>query len=245
MMENVILFYGCDSQVGTTMTAFSAAELLAEKGKKVLYISAGPIPGNPFTESEPAGTVTDLWGNSAGEEEILQLVTEHRGMDILQGVRSWMNSGSAMNGLLEEICRTCSRIWEYVIVDGGSSGEISMGREALAFAETVFLVLTQQEKSLYRWKMRKEWIENRLQVQPYFVVNKFMKNGTFYMESQLQKQLQCGADRLRTVPYLPYGWQAELDRATLMKYRTFRKSMEKIITQLEKDKVDKIETSER
>ena len=31
IIENVILFYGCDSQVGTTMAALSAAELLAER----------------------------------------------------------------------------------------------------------------------------------------------------------------------------------------------------------------------
>ena len=51
--ENIILFYGCDTQVGTTMLALSAAELLAEAGKSVVYISAGPLPGNPFLETEP------------------------------------------------------------------------------------------------------------------------------------------------------------------------------------------------
>jgi len=108
----------------------------------------------------------------------------------------------------------------------------------------IFLVLTQQEKSLHRWKMRREWVENRIQAKPYFVVNKFVSNGTFYKESQLQKLLSCEEDRLRTIPYLPYGWQAELEKCTLMKYRTFRKAMEKIAVMIEEDKEKKIETSE-
>ncbi|MBR4410697.1 MAG: hypothetical protein IKT31_05195 [Firmicutes bacterium] len=244
IIENVILFYGCDSQVGTTMTALSAAELLAEKGKNVLYISAGSIPGIAFSAAEPAGAAADLWDRTEDEEEIRQLAVKHRGADILQGVQSWMNGGNYLKGLLSELCSTCSRMWDYVIVDGGSSGESSMGQEALDFAGMIFLVLTQQEKSLHRWKMRREWVENRMKVKPYFVVNKFVGNGTFYKESQLKKMLPCEEDRLSTIPYLPYGWQAELERCTLMKYRPFRKAMEKIAVLIEDEKEKKIETSE-
>ena len=244
IMENVILFYGCDSQVGTTMTALSAAELLAEKGKNVLYISAGSIPGIAFSTAEPAGAAADLWDSTEDEDEIMQLMAKHCGVDILQGVRSWMNGGNYLKGVLSEMCRTCSRIWDYVIVDGGSSGEASMGQDALDFAGMIFLVLTQQEKSLHRWKMRREWVENRMQAKPYFVVNKFVSNRTFYKESQLQKLLSCEEDRLSTIPYLPYGWQAELEKCTLMKYRTFRKAVEKIAVMIEEEKEKEFENSE-
>lgn len=241
--ENIVLFYGCDTQVGTTMTALSAAELLAEEGKKVIYISAGPVPGNPFLENEPAGAAVDLWGGLPEEKEILQLLTEQRGVDILQGTRSWMNSGSSMNGLLEEICRECSLSWDYVIVDGGSSGEASMGREALSFAGKIFLVLTQQEKSLQRWRMRREWLESRMNIKPCYLVNKFIGNGTFYSERQLLKILQCGEEKLAAVPYLPYGWQAEYEHCTLLKHRIYRKYL-KLITEMIQEETD-CDTSER
>lgn len=244
IIGNVILFYGCDSQVGTTMAALSAAELLAEKGKKVLYLSAGSIPGIAYSTAEPAGAAVELWDSTEDEEEIRQLTVNHRGVDILQGVRSWMNGVNSLKGWLSELCSTCSRMWDYVIVDGGNSTESSMGQEALDFAGMAFLVLTQQEKSLYRWKMRREWVENRMQAKPCFVVNKFVRNGTFYMESQLQKMLPCEEDRLRTIPYLPYGWQAELEQCTLMKYRPFRKAMEKIAVLIEEEREKQIETSE-
>lgn len=250
-MENIILFYGCDTQVGTTMLALSAAELLAEAGKSVVYISAGPLPGNPFLETEPAGAAVDLWGSDFGKEELRQLVAEHRGVDILQGVRSWMNNGSSMAGLLEEVCRMCSQLWDYVIVDGGSCGEVSMGREALSFSDRVFLVLTQQEKTMQRWRMRREWLESRLQGRACYLVNKLVGNGTFYTQRQLQKILPCEDGQFAAVPYLPYGWQAEMQHCTLLKYRPFRKAMKEIVHLLEepaenwKKEEDSSEASER
>ena len=75
-------------------------------------------------------------------------------------------------------------------------------------------------------------------------MNKFVNNGTFYKESQLQKLLSCEEDRLRTIPYLPYGWQAELEKCTLLKYRTFRKAVEKIAVMIEEEKETEIENSE-
>ena len=243
-IKKVILFYGCDTQVGTTMTALSAAELLAEQGRKVICISAGSIPGTDFLDAEPAGAAVDLWGERLREEDIRFLTVEQRGVDVLQGVRSWMNCGSNLSGFLREICMTCSRSWDFVIVDGGSSGESSMGRDALDFAEKIFLVITQQEKSLRRWKMRKEWMESRMQTEPYFVVNKFMNNGTFYMESQLQKLFFCDSTRLKTVPYMPYGWQAEMERCTLLKYRSFRKAMAAISAIIEREVENELESSE-
>ena len=241
--DNIILFYGCDTQVGTTMMALSAAELLAEEGKKVIYISAGPVPGNPFLENEPAGAAVDLWDRSPKEKEIRQLLTEQRGVDILQGVRSWINSGSTMKGLLKEICRECSLFWDYVIVDGGSSGEVSMGQEALSFAGKIFLVLTQQEKSLQRWRMRRDWLESRMNVQPCYLVNKFMGSGTFYTERQLLKILQCGEEQLAAVPYLPYGWQAEYEHCTLLKHRIFCRKLKRISEMIQEETAH--ETSER
>lgn len=237
--ENIILFYGCDTQVGTTMLALSAAELLAEAGKSVVYISAGPVPGNPFLETEPAGAAVDLWGSDFRETELHQLVTEHRGVEVLQGVRSWMNNGSTMAGLLEEVCRMSSLIWDYVIVDGGSCGEVSMGREALVFSDRVFLVLTQQEKTLQRWRMRRDWLESRLQGRTCYLVNKLVGNGTFYTQRQLQKLLQCEDGQLAAVPYLPYGWQAEMQHCTLLKYRPFRKAMKEIVRLVEEPEEDR------
>ena len=243
--DNLILFYGCDTQVGTTMLALSAAELLAEEGKKVLYISAGPVPGIAFLENEPAGAAADLWGREPEESEIRQLLTEQHGVDILQGVRSWMNSGSDMKGLIHEICRLCGRLWDYVIADGGSSGDASMGSEILGSAGKIFLVLTQQEKSLQRWRMRRNWMEGRMKVPPYYIVNKFTGNGTFYTERQLLEILPCTEKQLAAVPYLPYGWQAEYEHRTLLKYRIFRKSVKQIIEMIKNSEEENGDTGER
>lgn len=251
MRENVILFHGCDTQVGTTMVALAAAEQLAEEGHSVLYISAGAIPGNPFLEADAAGAAVDLWGSSFEEVDIRQLATEHHGVDVLQGVRSWMNNGSSMMGLLQEICSKSSPLWDWVIIDGGSCGEAGMGRDALEFSSKIFLIITQQEKSLQRWRMRREWLENRMKAQPYYIVNKFIGNGTFYTEGQMQKLLQCDSRHIAAVPYMPYGWQAEKEHCTLMKYRPFRRAVKKAIRMIwEDDWKDKseegnhIETSE-
>ena len=50
-MKHVIGFFGGDSQVGTTMIAQSVAELLKERGKRVLLILGSGKYGGEFVHA--------------------------------------------------------------------------------------------------------------------------------------------------------------------------------------------------
>ena len=236
--KRIVTFYGCDTQTGTTMVSLSAAEVLAEEGLRTLYISAGVHPGITYAFMEKAGCLADLYGSyldgKMAETELAQMVTEHRGVDILPGIRSWQSGRHAMTGLLQETCRLALRRWEYVVIDGGSCWEVGMGGEAVQAAGQLFLVITQQEKALERWSLRKGWFQSLEPENRCFLVNKFNSSGAFYTENQMRRLLECTEKDLLTVPYVPFGWQAEADRATLLRYTKFRKGIRKVAEYIRK-----------
>ena len=230
--EKIILFYGCDSQVGTTMMALSAAEQLAAEGKSVLLIHGAGTPGNSFLSVELPGDIRSLYGSFADGtmdiKDLRELASEQDEFDCLPGLGSWRPGRGWMDGILEEICRISARNWDYVIIDGGNCGEISAGSDALALAGKIFLVATQQEKSLFRWKQRRKQMEAISKDCVCYVVNKFVDSRAFYTEKQLLQELACEEKKMFLIPYVPYGWQAEAEHRSLMKYRRFRKGILKI-----------------
>lgn len=226
------LFFGADSQVGTTMAAQSAAELLAERGRRVLLVRAGSNPGNEFMEKSSMTSVEDLREWLAEESLTAEVLRRHtvtnRGVDILPGVRSWQSSRYFEKNAMEQILSLAEMHWDYLVVDGGSGGPDSLGYQALRCCSRIFLVATQQEKTLFRYGMRSRALKKVMTVQPWFLVNKFNDSGAFYTQRQMAGLLECEVERIRTAAYAPYGWQAELEHATLLGHRSFRKDMKAV-----------------
>ena len=230
-MKKCVVFYGGDSQTGTTMLAISAAELLAGAGKRILLIGASSHPEDLWLPQSAASSLDDLHpalkeGTLTGEE-IRRTVVTARGVDILSGTRSGYGGKFGPEDL-KTVCSLVCEDYDWILLDGGCGPPESFTMAALRCGQKAILVLTQQEKCLQRFAAKVSGLERALPPQQLYVVNKFNDSGAFYTEKELAERLGCSPEHLKPIGYVPFGWQAEMDRVPLLNHRKFRKDMEKI-----------------
>lgn len=239
-MTKRIMFAGGDTQTGTTMISMSVAEELAKQGRKVLYVGIRTIGGADYLgdELESKGAMS--------LQELEMAVTECRGVDVLMGMRKSRYGTFFSEEDIGEILQAASGTWDYVIIDGGFLLSEEKGNADSLIASLnnnagdmeILVVITQQEKSLRRcrkWKSLHDGKQGGQQggVQDClgkikFVLNKYNDTGAFYTEKEVADYIGCEADDIRTVPYIPYGWQAEEEASTLLKFRGFRKGIRRV-----------------
>ena len=234
-MRNLITFYGGDSQVGVTMVALSAARLLAKKGRRVFFIYASQNPGNDFIRGSSTTSIDDLrHGIADGSltlDELNQNVFADGQIDILPSVRSFSSAVHYQEDAIEYIYDLAKNKYDYIIADGGCGGW-SLSSWAIRKAGILFVVLTQQEKCVQRFRLRKGMLRDA-EGEVCYIVNKFNHGGVFYNMEDMRGWIGCGKEEICKIPYVPYGWQAESDRETLLHSKTFVKGMKDIITWVE------------
>ena len=237
-MKGNITFYGGDSQVGTTMVALAAAEMLVRKCCSVLFISASQNPGNPFIQKNTPASLDDLRpvlrDGTLEETELRQCLVTSRGVDILPGVRSWQSSKAYGPDALLKIRQWAGERYDYVIADGGSSLE-GLSAAALQGSSLACIVITQQEKSLDRLRTRLPLMQAVLPPHCCYVINKFQDSRVFYSIKELETRIGCSREQLIRIDYVPYGWQAEKDCKTLLGFRPFRKGITALTAYMEEE----------
>lgn len=243
-MTKRIMFAGGDTQTGTTMISMSVAEELAKQGRKVLYVGIRTIGGADYlgNEMESEGT--------RALQELEMAVTECRGVDVLMGMRKSRYGTFFSEEDIAEILRAAAGTWDYVILDGGFLLSEEKGNVDSLIASLgdnlndnlndnvsdmeILVVITQQEKSLRRcrkWKSLHDGQQGGSKDclgKIKFVLNKYNDTGAFYTEKEVADYIGCQTGDIRTVPYIPYGWQAEEESSTLLKFRGFRKGIRRV-----------------
>lgn len=235
-MTKRIMFAGGDTQTGTTMISMSVAEELAKQGRKVLYVGVRTIGGADYLDDglESEGMMVF--------QELEMAVTECRGVDVLVGMRKSRYGTFFSEEDIAEILQAASGTWDYVIIDGGFLLSEEKGNADSLIASLhdnagdmeLLVVITQQEKSLRRCRKWKSLHEGQQDGIPNclgkikFVLNKYNDTGAFYTEKEVADYIGCEAEDIRTVPYIPYGWQAEEESSTLLKFRGFRKGIRRV-----------------
>ena len=231
-----MVFYGGDSQVGTTMTALALSEFLAKSGLQVLFLNFSPVPGNAYLPFVPPSSVDDLRAAFLDESltaaELRQFLVNCRGVDILPGVRNWQSSRTFPEGSAAQLLKVAETEWDFILADGGCGVAGGLGVQALQCFEDAVLIVTQQEKTLARFQHQKEILAEKMPDQPLFLINKFNDSGAFYTLKQMKEILQC-ENRVLTVPYVPYGWQAESEHTTLLHFRRFGKGIRQLAEYVE------------
>ncbi len=230
-MKKCVVFYGGDSQTGTTMIAVSAAEMLAGAGKRILLVGASSQLVDPWLPQSAVSSMDDLYPalkeGMLTADEIRRTVMTARGVDILSGTGSGYIRKFGTKDL-ETVFSLICEDYDWILADCGCGPPEGLTMAALQCGQKAVLVLTQQEKCLQRFAAKLSGLERALPPQQLYVVNKFNDSGAFYTEKELAGRLGCGPGNLRTVAYVPFGWQAEMDRVPLLKHRKFRRDMEKI-----------------
>ena len=110
-MKKIIGFFGGDNQVGTTMIAQSFAEVLQQRGNKVLYLMGSGKFGEEFLPLSSRHSIDDLKASirsgKVTAEDMYQNLEEVRGLWVLPGVRNqlaaWYFTENTFEVLLSEI----------------------------------------------------------------------------------------------------------------------------------------------
>ena len=227
-MEKVLGFFGGDHQVGATMVAQSFAEVLQQRGKKVLYLMGSGKFGEEFLPLSGKHSIDDLKASVRSgrvtAEDFYQNLEQIRGLWVLPGVRNQLTAGYFTENTFEVLLSEVSEDFDYVVIDGGSDANLGITISALNTADHRFFVTTQQSKSIRRMILLQKNIVQPLERMGDLVINKYLKDPALLLKSDILSL--CEIEEAFTVPYVEYGWQAEMENKSLLRYGRFAKGIE-------------------
>ncbi len=229
-MKKIIGFFGGDSQVGTTMLAQSLAEVLQQRGKKVLYLMGSGKFGDEFLPLSGRHSLDDLKAavrsGKVTAEDVYQNIEEVRGISVLPAVRNPLSASYFTERTYEILLAEVQGDFEYAVIDGGSDANLGITISALNIADYRFFVTTQQSKSIKRLAMLQKNIVQPLQCTGDLIINKYQKDPALFLKKEILSL--CEMETAFIVPYVEYGWQAEMESKSLLRYGKFSKGISAI-----------------
>jgi pilus assembly protein CpaE len=138
------VFFGAKGGSGTTTVAVNCAVELARLTKRsTLILDLKPCGEIAlFLGVRPRFTILDAVENlhRLDKDFLKELVTKHKsGLDILAGSEQFERPGAQDGPAIEELLRVLTRLYDYIIVDGGNLVN-ACATAALYGADTLFLV---------------------------------------------------------------------------------------------------------
>lgn len=225
-MKKVIGFFGGDSQVGTTMIAQSMAELLQQRGQRVLYIMGSGKFGDEFFNLEGRHSIDDLKaGVRSGRvtlEDLFQNLEECRGLWVLPAVRNPLTARYFTENTYEILLAEAASEFDYTVIDGGCDAALGMTIAAMNTSDHRFFVTTQQSKSIRRLVLQQKNVVQPLKLQGTLIINQYLKDPGLLMKGDILAL--CEMEEAYTIPYMEYGWQAEMEGRSLLRYGKFAKA---------------------
>lgn len=229
-MKKTIGFFGGDSQVGTTMLAQSAAELLKAREQKVLLILGSGKYGEEFLNLGTRHSIDDLKAavrsGKVSFEDLTQAMEETRGLWVLPAVRNPLNAKYFPENTYEVMLASIGEDFDYIVIDGGDNANLGLTISALNASDERFLIITQQSKSIQRFRILKKNILDPLNLSGRLVINKYLKDPALLMKKDILSL--CQMEEALTIPYIEYGWQAEMEGRSLLHFPKFAKSAGKL-----------------
>lgn len=226
-MKKIIGFFGGDSQVGTTMVAQSVAESLKDRGKKVLFILGSGKYGEEFVNVSGRYSLDDLKAGirsgKISEDDLSQAIEENRGIWVLPSVRNPLTSKYFPENTYEVMLSTAGKEFDYIVIDGGEDANLGLMISALNIADERFFITTQQSKSVHRLLLLKKNILEPLQLQGKLIINKYVMDLALFLKQDILSL--CEMEEAFSIPYIEYGWQAEMEGRTLLHFNKFAKAV--------------------
>lgn len=229
-MSKTIGFISGDHGVGTTMISQSVAEIISKRGASVLLVMSSGDYGCDFFTNKDSRSIDNLKSGiitgSLSYEEVKQQLVEVDGIMILPTVSNEYTATYYPENTADILSKTCEGIFEYIIFDVGCNFNLGLTISAIICSEKKYIVVTQQEKTIRRYLSVAEKIFKTLDVKGELIINKYISNISLLSCSEMRKIMEV--DKYMTVPYLEYGWQAEIEKKTLTSYPKFEKAIELI-----------------
>lgn len=224
--RNIHVFFGADSKVGTTMTASSASEILAEQtDAKIGLLLLGSNPVHYFNgkSSEMSGLDSikiKLFNGILTEEDLLKatIKTKRENLYVLSGPSNIQDIRYYQPEHAESLLTLAERCFDLVIVDAGCNVERGLCLGSVRMAHNRFLITTQQQHAKERFIRVSDQIFQPLQIDKQNfvgIVNKRVEGSI----TKKQIETTYGIKVISEIPYLDLkGWQAEIDQKTLLHY---------------------------
>ncbi|MBR3785206.1 MAG: hypothetical protein IKJ77_02225 [Firmicutes bacterium] len=227
-MEHVIGFFGGDSQTGTTMTAWSFAERLSAKGRRVLLIFGSGGDDQAVIPMENGRSIDDLKAflrsGRVEREELFQCLEKKKELWMLHGTKNSLTAEYFMEDTFQILLADVELDFDDVVIDGGSDIRLGLTVSALNLCSDRFFVLTQQAKSLHRYMRRKQYFFDPLGFRGQVIVNRYRKDPALFLKKDLCRIL--GTEDVYVIPLVENGWQAELEQKNLLGAPRFAKAIE-------------------
>lgn len=234
-MSQVIGFCGGDDGVGCSMLAQSAAELLAEKQPgKVLLVSASGKYGDDYILNRDGLSMDAVRANLASGKllpsELYPNLAREKNVRILPAPRDALSASyypeDCMNTLLE-----AAEGFSYIIIDCGSRVDYGLFISGAKAAHRRYYVLTQQEKCLRRFQYAVREVLRPLHLEGELIINKYQLSPALLTSSEIESL--TGMETAVRVPYISYGWQAELEKATLLPCSKYAKAVRRLVRKIQ------------
>lgn len=223
--NNIVAIFGIDSKVGTTMISQSIAETMASLTDKRVFL--GFLNGSPSDEyvnvSEESLGLDDIKikivNNILSSNELESACIRKDNLFILQGVRNVNERRFYHPSDIENLIKCAAKTFDIVIIDAGNDLDMGMTIGALNSTNIRYLVTTQQESAIGKFKkiLSPTFTALDFEMKDFLlIINKFMDIPSIYSASQLATIYKASLADI--VPFVEYGWQAEKDKKTLLNY---------------------------
>ncbi|MDD3350183.1 MAG: hypothetical protein PHC40_04920, partial [Eubacteriales bacterium] len=224
-----------DAKVGVTMLCQSLAETMASHfpKRRIMLLHFGGNCGIDYTESGDALSLDDLksalLSNVLQSSEILSACAKKQdnlyqlpGISVLSSRREYEPEH------IHRFLSLCQA--DLILIDAGANYELGLTIGALRYADSRYLIATQQAVVFDRYAGAAKQILVPLGVQfAGLILNQHIANPMLDGADLWQKRY--GLPVVSTVEFSDYGWQAEKEKESLLHFRDTRytKSMEKLM----------------
>lgn len=234
-MREVIAFCGGDDGVGCTMIAQSAAELLAEShpGKVLMVFGSGKY-GDDFILNREGHSLdavrANLTSGSMAAGELYPHLVRERNLRILPAIRDSLSAGYYPEECMQTLLQAAEG-FSYVVIDCGSRHDLGLFISGIKAATRRYFVVTQQEKCLRRFQYAVREIYRPLGVEGQLVVNKHQVSPALLSAGEIEDL--TGMETAVRIPYVSYGWQAEMEKQTLLGCGKYAKALKRLTRQIQ------------
>lgn len=225
-MMQVVCFFGADSKTGTTMTCQAVAEELAAlyPEKKILLLHLDGHQGTDFSNMRHGRCLDDIKAALLSDVLTLPELEDACGRDknlfALEGALSLIERKKYLEEHVGKLFSLSKSGFDLILADAGSSIDMGLAVGALKHSDCRLLVTTQQPVALRRYRETDLQVLSKLEIGfQGLIVNKFIYSlQTFLPEAKELKEVY-GIDQYFEIPQLDYGWQAEVGKNSMRKYK--------------------------
>ncbi len=242
MIHNIFVFHGSDHKVGTTMTAQSLAELIAENNTEIRVLLAfmnGRVSREYFTEDAISidSMKHHIDNKTMNGKEFIKDCKHKGNLYIICGIVDEIESRYYHPEMAEYFLEEVSSEFDIIIVDSGSEIDNGLAVGAMKCASEIYLLSTQQESSLRRIEKKREILHSLNLNYNALVINKHDDNN-LYGVSYICERINHKKDKVLTLSYNNSGLIAETEERTLLNYKN--DSYERDIAIIANDILNKI-----